>query len=392
MSLLDYIKTRRLRQGSLGLTAIENWHSMWILAVFTTVVGAAISGLAGWTLIGAHTGDRWNIIVRSVEIYEFVNPMMAGGGESITWLLYDPPLRYLPWILSYVFVGVENAPYAGFATTVFFGLVVLPLAATAFGYYVSGPTAAGYSLAVIVFLLDTPVTIFAWADNWHYVTPLPFVVIALLFIERSVQTDHDWKRSLLAGVAVGLVGMQQIIYGGLLVSILVTTYLLRGRVKSLAYALPGVGVCFGYLPWYFSLQNQLHTEHATDYLTLNDLPGMAKSIIELFSPDRGFFMLIFILLAVYTYRRHSSVQTTLQAAVIVLGISYFLSRITLAYNWVPRLIYYLSQVIFPVSMVSVWSSNLPAIRNPKVFLVAATAIIFGYLSFFGNLAAVFPVS
>lgn len=130
----------------------------------------------------------------------------------------SPPLRYAPYaILFAVFnPGTEASAFRIAATYA----ALVTFVGGALGSYALGSVLRGRRvawMAVAAFVL----TAFVWPGarfypqgKWQYATTLPLLLGALAAAEASVN-DDGLRLSVLAGVLLGLLGLQQLTYAGL---------------------------------------------------------------------------------------------------------------------------------------------------------------------------------
>lgn len=193
----------------------------------------------GWRPLGAwqsslieQSGDPDNIVRRSLLVSE-------------TWNLFatvDPPFRYLPLavIFSIVNPSTEAATRITHIYTTMTGFVVLPISVSVLFWRVVEWRVAFLTLLGFTTWIVLGVTENTYYDGfWHYTYVLPIVFLTLLSLHETVSGNRVRNSVLLAiltGSGVGIIGLNQYVYGALIAVTVTIVFLYHSQLRELLVA------------------------------------------------------------------------------------------------------------------------------------------------------------
>lgn len=334
--------------------AALQWSLMGLIVLLLSAIPVIVfAGFGNEITLG---NDAPNILDRSIDLLKTGEPSPL-----------DPPLRYVPWAGAYLLFGTASAATTAYATTVLLGLPVLAVTVALLSRELSGSEGALYTLLFFLvgfglFLLRLP-----WGDDWMYISPLPLVFLALYFIHRDLHSEAN-RFGIFAGLTVGLIGLQQIWYGGIMALILLASYTVDKNWKSLIIAvLPGAPAAPVALSYLIRRQNI-----ASSKTELVSLPHLLTKPVTIFRIDLvgmdappTLFIVLGSLLLWHTRDRWST--PVLTASMGILLPAYFLPRLLFSSGWATSLSAFILQFIILVALVDAYRDKLPEIVSPSVY-------------------------
>lgn len=294
----------------------------------------------GWP----QTMDAFVIKQRALEV--------AQTGDIYT---RDPPLRYVPLAILYRLTNASPDLLTHLYTTAM-SYVALPLAIGAYFYQTQGRRVAILTvLGFAVWRLAGVGQIAYYSGWWHYAFTLPFVFVALAFVERTATSpsiDRRLQFALATGMALGFLGLNQYIMAATTILVTVLVFLRQNRIRELA--LTGtVGAAFSSVLVFAPAQtHSFIAGKANGPFNKEGVPWAIETVLwglkDMATTPAYLFPLALIAVVLTGYRvidiRFSEGGTT-EVALLVTGISWFVLTALVNPRWASMIIQYILQYL-----------------------------------------------